>query len=276
VIEQTNLTDRSYFFETKETLIKNKIIKQTEIDGRTESLGLEETGRDLALLADYVERAEIYYQKIVKVIRENFKVNEYNAITLEMAGNNDEKANQMLKTLKSKLREIGWNSEELQELHPRVLSAILFERNTAYAYITALCSKYALFLSKIGINEIARAILQRVITKAFDKHFSQSAEVLPTTFDKKEQLENNAELMISGLDHPVYEYLKEYAQIDESKIYLPPYDITSKITDRFLTTESKEMLRSIFYLYGLGHEQANKEASDLIERYNQKPDNYSP
>jgi hypothetical protein len=34
-----------------------------------------------------------------------------------------------------------------------------------------------------------------------------------------------------------------------------------------LAEESREMIRSIFYLYGLGSEETNKKASDLIERY---------
>ena len=73
--------------------------------------------------------------------------------------------------------------------------------------------------------------------------------------------------MISSLNHPVYEYIKEYAQIDESKIYLPPYEITLANPNGFLTKESTEMIRSIFYLYGLGSEGTNKEVSDLTERY---------
>ena len=78
--------------------------------------------------------------------------------------------------------------------------------------------------------------------------------------------------MISSLNHPVYEYIKEYAQIDESKIYLPPYDITLTKPNGFLVEESREMIRSIFYLYGLGSEKANKEASDLAERYSRYDD----
>jgi hypothetical protein len=54
--------------------------------------------------------------------------------------------------------------------------------------------------------------------------------------------------MISSLNHPVYEYIKEYAQIDESKIYLPPYDITLKNPNRFLANESREMIRAIYYM----------------------------
>ena len=86
-------------------------------------------------------------------------------------------------------------------------------------------------------------------------------------------METNTGLMISGLDHPVYEFIKEYSHLDESKIYLPPYDIIPKITNKFLMKESSDMIRSVFYIRGLGHEQTNKEASELIERYNQKRDN---
>jgi hypothetical protein len=62
-------------------------------------------------------------------------------------------------------------------------------------------------------------------------------------------------------------------RLEESKIYLPPCDIILKNTNRFLMEESGNMIRSIFYIYGLGTEQTTKEASDLIEKYNQTRDN---
>lgn len=73
--------------------------------------------------------------------------------------------------------------------------------------------------------------------------------------------------MLSSLKGPIYEYIKEYAQIDESKISLPPYDVDLKKSNKFLVEESIEMIRSIRYLYGLGSEEVNKEASELIEKY---------
>ena len=72
---------------------------------------------------------------------------------------------------------------------------------------------------------------------------------------------------MSSLYGPVYEYIKEYSQIDESKISLPPYDVDLKKSNTFLAKESIEMIRSIRYLYGLGNEEVSKEASELIEKY---------
>ena len=268
VIKQTSLSDRSYFFDVKDALIKSKLIKQTPLNKRADILELDETGRDLATLGKYIEDTQRCYQALLRSMKERLHVNEYHLITTEIALNNDdEKVNQMFKALESKLREEGLNSDDLMSYQVKVSEALFFERRTAYTYIITLCSKYVFFLAKLGNNEIARSILHRTITNAFDEHFSRSTEVLPNDFEKKEQLESNAALMISSLKHPVYEYIKEYAQIDESKIYLPPYDIALKNPNEFLANESREMIRAIFYLYGLGNEETNKEASDLMEKY---------
>jgi hypothetical protein len=264
VIKQTGLSDRTYFFDIKDSLIKSKLIKQIPLNKRADILELDETGRDLATLEKYIEDA---HQTLVRSIRKKFHINEYLLISRETALSNDEIANQIAKTLNSKLRDEGWNSDDLISYNTKILDALFFERKTAYTYIITLCSKYLFFLAKLGNNEIARSILHRTITNAFDEHFSRSAEALPDNFEKKEQLESNAALMISSLNHPVYEYIKEYAQRDESKIYLPPYNIALKNPNGFLANELREMIRAIFYLYGLGSEETNKEASDLTERY---------
>jgi hypothetical protein len=122
---------------------------------------------------------------LVRSIKEKLHVNEYHLITRETALNNDEKANQINKMLKSKLRDEGWNSDELTSYNTEVLDALFFERKTVYIYIITLCSKYVFFLAKLGKNEIARSILHRTITFAFDEHFSRSAEVLPNDFEKR-------------------------------------------------------------------------------------------
>lgn len=198
VIKQTGLSDRDYFFDTKDALIKNKLIKQTGRDKRSYLLQLDETGRDLAILEKYIEDAQSCYQTLVRSIKEKFHINEY-----------DEKANQMFKTLKSKLRREGWNCDDLTSYHTEVLDALFFERKTAYTYIIALCSKYVFFLAKLGNNDIVRSILHRTITNALDEHFSRSVDILPDNFEKKELVDSNAALMISSLNHPVYEYIKE-------------------------------------------------------------------
>jgi hypothetical protein len=258
-------------------LIRNKLIKQDNVDDRTDIVELEETGCYLVMLANYIERAQKCYGDLIKAIQEKFKIYDYHLITREMAlAATHEKANQMRMTLRGKLRNLGWVSHELTSYDVWVLDALFFERKTAYAFVSAICSKYALFLSKIGNNEIARSILHKIISNSFDKHFSGSTEVFSNNIpdsEKKEQLESNAALMVSSLDHPVYEYIKEYAQLEESKIYLPPYDIIPKNTNRFLVKESGNMISSIFHIYGLGSEQTNKEFSELIERYNQTRDN---
>jgi hypothetical protein len=74
-------------------------------------------------------------------------------------------------------------------------------------------------------------------------------------------------IMLSSLNGHVYEYIKEYAQTDESKISLPPYDVDLKKSNKFLAEESIEMIRSIRYLHGLGSEEISKLASELIEKY---------
>jgi hypothetical protein len=280
VIEQTGLSDRSYFFGTKKALIKSKLIKQTKIDERTEMIELNEIGRDLALLMDCIGRAQKCYQGLIRAIREKFNTNEYDLITTEVALGAVEKVNKMQKVFRAKLRNLGWDSSDFSSYNVWVLDAISFEHRTASAYVTALCSKYIFLLSKIGNNEIARSILHKIISTAFDKHFSRSRGVfnknilLSDDSDRKSQLETNTGLMISSLDHPVYEYIKDYSHLDESKIYLPPYDIIPKNTNKFLLKESRDMIRSIFYIRGLGNEQTNKEASDLAERYEQE--NASP
>lgn len=261
VIDQTNLKDQTYFYETKKVLIKSKIIKQTEVDGREDIVELDETGRDLAILDDYVVRAQECYQTLLSVIREKFNIDIYH-----FAPVNSENPNQVPKVLRNKLREIGWDSDNLASYGAWVIEALFFERKTAYAYVIALCSKYTLFLSKIGNNEIARSILHRIISDAFDKHFSESIKLLPNDPETKIQLEDNAALMISGLDHPVYEYIKEYAHFDESKVFLSSDDIIPKDTNKFLKTELSEMVRSLFNIYLLGHEHMNKEAADIMQR----------
>jgi hypothetical protein len=280
VRKQTGLSDRSYFFKTKNALIRRKLIKETRLDRRAFKLELDETGRDLAMLAYYIERAHECYQTLQRAIREKFKISEYHLIRREMAlAATHEKANQMRMALRGKLRNLGWDSSDLKSYNEWVLDALFFERKTASAYVIALCSKYAFFLSKIGNNEIARPILHKIISDAFDEHFSVNTGVFTNNMiltddsEKKAKIESNAALMISSLNHPVYKYIKEYAYLDESKIYLPPYDISPKITNRFLTEVSKDTVRSIFHIYGLGSEQTNNEFSELIERYNQTRDN---
>jgi hypothetical protein len=278
VIEQTGLSDRSYFFDTKKVLIKNKLIKQTKLDERTEMIELDGIGRDVAMLMDYIERAQKCYQELIRAMHEKFNTNEYRLISTEMSLGTVEKANKMQKALNWRLRNLGWDSGDLSSYNVWVFDAISFEHKTASAYITALCSNYVLFLSKIGYNEIARSILHKVISTAFDKHFSRSRgifneNILTNDSEKKGQLENNAAFMIISLNHLIYEYIKEYSHLDESKIYLPPYDPIPKNTNKFLKEKSREMIRSIFHLYALGSEQTNKEASELIEKYNQKRDN---
>jgi hypothetical protein len=190
-------------------------------------------------------------------------------ITNEIALNNDErKANQIFRTLKNRLRNEGWNSDELNSYMANVLDTLFFERKTAYIFIIALCSNYVFFLAKFSNNEIARSILHRIITKAFDEHFSRNTELdFPNELERKEQLEEDARIMLSSLDGLVSEYIKEFAQIDKSKISLPPYDVDLKQSNKFLAEESIEMIRSIRYLHGLGGEEVSKLASELIEKY---------
>lgn len=275
VIKQTGLSDRSYFFKTKTALIKSRLIKQTVRDKRADILELDEPGRDLAKLEKYIEDAQTAYQTLVRGIKKKFHTNEFHLFTNEIALNNDEKAKQILKTLKNRLRNEGWNSDQLTGYEIQVLDALMFERRTAYIFIVALCSNYVLFLAKFWNNETARSILHRIITNAFDEHFSRSTEIFPNDFKREEQLEADAGIMLSSLKGPIYNkektyiilYNKEYAQIDEEKISLPPYDVDLKKSNKFLAEESIEMIRSIRYLYGLGSEEVNKEASELIEKY---------
>ena len=165
---------------------------------------------------------------------------------------------------KSRLRNEGWNSYELDSYMGNVSDALIFERKTAYIFIVALCSNYVFFLAKFWNNEIARSILHRIITNAFDEHFSRSTEIFPNYYERNESLEDIAAPMMSSLYGPIYEYIKEYSQIDESKISLPPYDVDLKKSNKFLAKESIEMIRSIHYLYKLGNEELSNEASELI------------
>ena len=72
--------------------------------------------------------------------------------------------------------------------------------------------------------------------------------------------------MLTSLDGLVFDYIKEFAQIDESKISLPPYNVDLKKSNKFLAEESIEMIRSIRYLHGLGSEEISKLASELTEK----------
>ena len=268
VIKQTGLLDRSYFFNVKDALIERELIKQTGRDKRSYILELNETGSDLAKLEKYIEDAQTAYQTLVRGIKKKFYTNEYHLIMNEIALNNDErKANQIFRTLKNRLRNEGWNSDELDSYMANVMDARVFERKTAYIFIVVLSSKYVFFLAKVGNNEIARSILHRIITKAFDEHFSRSTEIFPNNFERKEQLEEDARIMLSSLDGLVSKYIMEYAQIDISKISLPPYDVDLKKSNKFLAEESIEMIRSMRYLHGLGSEKVRKLASELIEKY---------
>jgi hypothetical protein len=267
VIKQTRLFDRTYFFDVKDFLIKRELIKQTEPDKRSFILELAETGRDLAKLEKYIEDAQTRYQSLVRGIKENLHTNDYHSITREVALNNDEKKANQIRTLRNRLRSEGWNSDELDSYMAKVLDALIFERKTAYIFIVALCSNYVFFLTKFWNNEIARSILHRIITAAFDELFSRSTEIFPDDFKRQEQLEADTGIMLSSLNGPIYEYIKEYAQINEEKISLPPYDVNLKKSNKFLAEESIEMIRSIRYLYKLGCEEVSKEASELIEKY---------
>jgi hypothetical protein len=268
VIKQTGLSDKSYFFYVKDTLIKSKLIKQTGRDKRSYILELNETGRDLAKLEKYIEDAQTGYQTLVRGIKKKFHTNEYHLITSEIALNNDErKANQIFRTLRNRLRDEGWNSDELDSYKGNVLDALIFERKTAYIFIVALCSNYVFFLAKFWNNEIARSILHKIITNAFDELISRSTEIFPNYYERNEPLEDIAGPMMSSLYGPIYDYIKEYSQIDVDKISLPPYDVDLKKSNKFLAEESIEMIRSIHYLYKLGNEELSKEASELIEKY---------
>jgi hypothetical protein len=266
VIKQTRLSDRSYFFDLKDVLIKRELIKEIEPDERSKILELNETGRNLAKLEKYIEDAQTRYQSLVRGIKEKLHTNEYHSITRAL-NNDEEKANQIFRTLRNRLRNEGWNSDELDSYMGNVSDALIFEHRTAYIFIVALRSNYVFFLAKFWNNEIARSILHRIITKAFDEHFSQSTEIFPNDFERKEQLEEDARIMLSSLDGLVSDYIGEYAQIDKSKISLPPYDVDLKKSNKFLAKESIEMIRSIHYLYKLGNEELSKEASELIEKY---------
>jgi hypothetical protein len=94
----------------------------------------------------------------------------------------------------------------------------------------------------------------------------RSTEIFPNDFERKEQLEGDAGIMLTSLDGLVFDYIKEFAQIDESKISLPPYNVDLKKSNKFLAEESIEMIRSIRYLHGLGSEEISKLASELTEK----------
>lgn len=159
------------------------MINQGNVDDRTDIVELEETGCYLVMLANYIEQAQKCYYELIKAIQEKFKIYDYHLITREIAlAVTHEKANQMRMALRGKLRNLGWDSRELTSYDVWVLDALFFERKTAYAYVSALCSKYAFFLSKIGNNRIARAILHMIISNSFDKHFSKAQKYLAITF----------------------------------------------------------------------------------------------
>jgi hypothetical protein len=94
----------------------------------------------------------------------------------------------------------------------------------------------------------------------------RSTEISPNDFERKAQLEEDARIMLMSLDGLVSDYIKEFVQIDVSKISLPPYNVDLKKSNKFLAEESIEMIRSIRYLHGLGSEEISKLSSELTEK----------